>query len=94
MVKYIKGSSIKQFQPEANLKLQFRDLLWLGGSYRYQDGYAGMLGLNVSNTFNVSYSYDRSDKNNILSPFNNGTHEVVFGFLLGNKYSEACPRCY
>ncbi len=94
MVKYIKGSSIREFQPEANLKLQFRDLLWMGGSYRYQDGYAGMLGLNVSNTFNVSYSYDRSNARNILSRFNNGTHEVVFGFLLGNKYSEACPRCY
>lgn len=94
MLKYIKGSSIRQFQPEFNLKLQYMDLLWLGGSYRYQDGYAGMLGLNVSNTFNVSYSYDRSDKRNILSPYNNGTHEVVFGFLLGNKYSEACPRCY
>lgn len=94
MVKYIKGSSIREFQPEANLKLQFRDLLWIGGSYRYQDGYAGMLGMNVSNTFNVSYSYDRSNGRNILSPFNNGTHEVVFGFLLGNKYSEACPRCY
>ena len=94
MVKYIKGSSLKQFQPEANVKFQYRDLLWVGGSYRYEDGYAGMLGLNVSNTFNVGYSYDRSDKNNILSRFNNGTHEVVFGFLLGNKYSEACPRCY
>jgi type IX secretion system PorP/SprF family membrane protein len=94
MVKYIKGSSIREFQPEVNVKFQYRDLLWAGGSYRYQDGYAGMLGLNVSNTFNVGYSYDRSDKNNILSPFNNGTHEVVFGFLLGNKYSEACPRCY
>ena len=94
MVKYIKGSSIRQFQPELNIKLQYQDLLWLGGSYRYQDGYAGMLGLSVSNTFNVSYSYDRSDKRNILSPYNNGTHEVVFGFLLGNKYSEACPRCY
>ncbi len=94
MVKYIKGSSLKQFQPEANLKLQYRDLLWLGGSYRYQDGYAGMLGLNVSNTFNVSYSYDRSTKKNILSDFNEGTHEVVFGFLIGNKYSQKCPRCY
>ncbi len=94
MIKYIKGSSIRQFQPEANLKLQFRDLLWVGGSYRYQDGFAGMLGLNVSNTFNVSYSYDKSSAKNILSEFNSGTHEVVFGFLIGNKYSEACPRCY
>jgi type IX secretion system PorP/SprF family membrane protein len=94
MVKYIKGSSISEFQPEANVKFQYRDLLWIGASYRYQDGYAGMLGLNVSNTFNVSYSYDRQSAKNILSRFNNGTHEVVFGFIMGNKWSEACPRCY
>jgi type IX secretion system PorP/SprF family membrane protein len=94
MVKYIKGSSKNQFQPEANIKLQYRDLLWVGGSYRYQDGYAGMLGLNVSNTFNVSYSYDKMNANHLLSSFHNGTHELVLGFLLGNKYSGKCPRCY
>ena len=94
MVKYIKGSSIKEFQPELNAKIQYRDLLWLGGSYRYQDSYAGMIGLNVRNTFNVSYSYDKQNANNILSSFNKGTHEVVFGFMIGNKYSEKCPRCY
>lgn len=94
MVKYIKGSSFREFQPEANLKLQYRDQLWLGGSYRYQDGYAGMLGLNVSNTFNISYAYDKSNNNNILRDFNSGTHELVFGFLIGNRYSQACPRCY
>jgi len=94
MVKYIKGSSFREFQPEANLKLQYRDQLWLGGSYRYQDGFSGMLGLNISNTFNVSYAYEKSANNNILRDFNSGTHEIVFGFLLGNKYSQACPRCY
>ncbi|MFN8290755.1 MAG: type IX secretion system membrane protein PorP/SprF [Chitinophagaceae bacterium] len=94
MLKYIKNSSIRQFQPEANVKVQYRDLLWIGGSYRYQDGYAGMLGLNVSNTFNVSYSYDRTNKRSILTPYNHGTHEVVFGFIMGNKYSQKCPRCY
>lgn len=94
MVKYIKGSSLKEFQPEANLKLQYRDLFWVGGSYRYQDGYAGMIGMNVKNSFNVSYSYDRTNNNIQLNAFNRGTHEIVLGFLLGNKYSEACPRCY
>lgn len=94
MVKYIKGSSFNEFQPEANIKLQYRDQLWLGGSYRYQDGFAGMLGMNVSNTFNISYAYDKSNNNNILRDFNSGTHEIVFGFLIGNKYSQACPRCY
>ncbi len=94
MVKYIKGSSLKEFQPEANIKLQYRDLFWVGGSYRYQDGYAGMIGMNVKNSFNVSYAYDRTSNNIQLNAFNRGTHEIVIGFLLGNKYSEKCPRCY
>lgn len=94
MVKYIQNSSINQVQPEANVKFQYRDLLWVGASYRHEDGYAGMLGLNVSNTFNVSYAYDRSNTTTKLNDFNKGTHEIVLGFLLNNKYSEKCPRCY
>ena len=92
MVKYINGSSKNSFQPEANVKFQYRDLLWVGGSYRYQDGYAAMLGLNVNNTFNIGYAYDYSTTN--LNSVSRGTHELMIGFLLGNKYSEKCPRCW
>ena len=92
MVKYINGSSKNNIQPELNLKLQYRDLLWVGGSYRYEDGYAGMLGFNVSNTFNVGYAYDFTTTN--LNTVSRGTHELMIGFLLGNKYSEKCPRCW
>ena len=92
MVKYINGSSKNNVQPEANLKLQYRDLFWVGGSYRYQDGYAGMIGLNVGNTFNVGYAYDFTTTN--LNTVSRGTHELMIGFLLGNKYSEASPRCW
>src|SRR5215204_436835 len=91
MVKYIGASSKSDFQPEANVKLQYRDLLWVGGSYRYQDGYAAMLGFNVSNTFNMGYSYDFTTTN--LNTVSRGTHELMIGFLLGNKFSEKCPRC-
>jgi len=92
MVKYIHGSSKNDFQPEVNVKFQYRDLLWLGGSYRYQDGYAAMLGLNVNNTFNIGYAYDYTTTN--LNSVSRGTHELMIGFLLGNKYSEKCPRCW
>ena len=92
MVKYINGSSKNNIQPEVNLKMQYRDLFWVGGSYRYEDGYAAMLGLNVGNTFNVGYAYDFTTTN--LNTVSRGTHEVMVGFLLGNKYSEACPRCW
>lgn len=91
MLKYIRGSSKNDFQVETNLKLQYEDRLWIGASYRYQDGYAAMAGVNVSNTFNVGYAYDFTTTR--LNTVSKGTHEIVLGFLLGNKYSEACPRC-
>ena len=77
---------------ELNLKLQYQDLLWVGGSYRQFDGYAGMLGLNVGNTFNIGYSYDFTKTP--INTYSRGTHELMIGFLIGNKYSEKCPRCW
>jgi len=91
MVKYIRGSSNNDFQVEANLKLQYRDRLWIGGSYRHQDGFAAMAGINVGNTFNVGYAYDFTTTQ--LNTVSRGTHEIVLGFLIGNRYSEACPGC-
>lgn len=94
MIKYIKGSAKLDFQPEANLKLQYRDVLWLGGSYRYQDSYSGILGVHIGNAATISYAYDKGLKSNPLSSFNNGTHELIIGFSFGNQYSQACPRVY
>ena len=92
MVKYISNSSKSNFQPEANLKLQYRDLMWVGGSYRYENGYAAMVGLNISNTFNMGYAYDFTTTN--LNTVSRGTHELMIGFLIGNRYSQQCPRCW
>ncbi len=87
MVKYVSPSD-PQF--DVNLKLQYRDLFWIGGSYRLKDGYAGMIGLNVGNTFNVGYAYDFTTSP--LRTTSHGTHELVIGFLIGNKYGDTCPR--
>jgi type IX secretion system PorP/SprF family membrane protein len=92
MIKYIQGSSKTNFQPEANIKFQYRDELWVGGSYRYQNGYAAMAGFNVSNTFNVGYAYDFTTT--ALNTVSRGTHEILVGIIIGNKYSEKCPRCW
>ena len=92
MVKYINGSSEYNLQPEANLKLQYQDLFWVGGSYRYENGYAAMAGINVKNTFNIGYAYDFTTSG--LNTVSKGTHEFVIGFLINNKYSEQCPRCW
>ncbi|MGB5029070.1 MAG: PorP/SprF family type IX secretion system membrane protein, partial [Chitinophagaceae bacterium] len=86
MVKYVDPLPV---QVEGNLKLQYLDRLWIGGSYRHKDGYAGMMGLNVSNIFHVGYSYDYTTSR--LNNFSKGTHEILLGFVIGG-YPDNCPR--
>ena len=91
MFKYVNGSPTTP-QVDLNLKMQYRELLWVGGGYRYKDGYTAMLGFNVMNKFSMGYSYDFT--NTPVNTVSRGTHEMILGFIIGNKYSEACPRCW
>lgn len=76
-----------------NTKLQYTDLIWIGGSYRFSNlvgGYSAMLGLNIKN-INVSYAYEVANTSR-LRTYTGNTHEIMIGFLLGNKYGDSCPR--
>jgi type IX secretion system PorP/SprF family membrane protein len=75
---------------DVNAKFQYQDLLWAGASYRYQDGFAAMVGVNINHNINVGYSYDIQTSQ--LNTVSKGTHEILIGFLLGNKYGDWCPR--
>ena len=89
---------VQYWQPQLygahfNAKLLYTDLLWIGASYRYSNlvgGYSAMVGLNVSN-INVSYSYEVATTSR-LKTYTGNTHEIMIGFLLGNKYGDTCPR--
>ncbi|MEI7471279.1 MAG: type IX secretion system membrane protein PorP/SprF [Ferruginibacter sp.] len=88
MIKYVQPLPL---QAEVNVKFQYQDLVWAGASYRYKYGFAAMLGVNVLNSFNMSYSYDYSTTR--LNTISSGTHEIMLGFIIGNKYSaDTCPR--
>jgi type IX secretion system PorP/SprF family membrane protein len=87
MVKYVRPLDP---QIDVNIKFQYRDIFWVGGSYRLQNGYAAMLGLNVGNTFNLGYAYDFTKTT--LNTASRGTHEIIVGFLIGNRYGDTCPR--
>jgi len=75
---------------EANIKVQYRDLLWVGGSYRHMDGFASLLGIHISRSLNVGYAFDYTTSR--LNAFTKGTHEVLLGFMIGSRYEEKCPR--
>jgi type IX secretion system PorP/SprF family membrane protein len=86
---------VKQIKPvpatfDLNAKVAFRDKFWLGASYRKDDAFAGMLGLNIGSFLNMGYSYDFTTSN--LRTVSNGTHEIVIGIMLNNRYRISCPQ--
>ncbi|HET9058171.1 MAG TPA: type IX secretion system membrane protein PorP/SprF [Chitinophagaceae bacterium] len=77
---------------DANAKLQYLDRFWIGGNARLKEGFAALAGFNITSLFNVSYSYEVNNSRYLLQSQQRGSHEIVFGFLLGNKYGDTCPR--
>ncbi|NML23630.1 type IX secretion system membrane protein PorP/SprF [Pseudoflavitalea sp. G-6-1-2] len=87
MVKYIKPLPV---QADLNVKLQYHDLAWIGASYRTGEGFAAMLGMNISSSLNIGYAYDYTTTR--LNTVSKGTHEILIGFMIGNKYGSWCPK--
>ena len=86
---------LKVIQPlpvtyDINMKLSFQDKFWIGGSYRRDDSFGILAGLNISSFINIGYSYDITTS--ALNTVSNGTHEIVIGLLLNNRYKVTCPQ--
>lgn len=84
---------VKQVSPapvamDFNCKLRYKSLAWIGGSYRHNDSFIGMIGITAKKILEVSYSFDFTTSN--LAGFNNGTHEVIVGLNL--PYHEHNPK--
>ena len=87
MVKYANPSPVTV---DFSAKVMFRDAFWLGGGYRQGDSFAAFVGFNVSSLINVGYSYDFTTS--ALGAVSKGTHEIILGLLLNNRYKVTCPQ--
>ncbi|RDC57196.1 type IX secretion system membrane protein PorP/SprF [Pedobacter chinensis] len=74
---------------DANLKFAYQDKFWVGSSFRNNDSFSLLAGFNIASLVNLSYSYDVNTSG--LRSVNNGTHEIVLGILLNNRYQVSCP---
>ncbi|TKC10643.1 type IX secretion system membrane protein PorP/SprF [Pedobacter polaris] len=81
MIKYVSPTPLSV---DANLKLAFKDRIWIGGSYRHNDSFSAMAGLSVSKLINLTYSYDFTTSQ--LNKVSYGSHEIVLGLQLNNVY--------
>jgi type IX secretion system PorP/SprF family membrane protein len=85
----LKAVSPEPVSCDINAKLNFNDKFWIGGSYRTDDSFAALIGVNINSFINVSYSYDFTTS--ALNTVSSGSHEIVISLLLNNRYKVTCP---
>ncbi|MGV3640296.1 MAG: type IX secretion system membrane protein PorP/SprF [Adhaeribacter sp.] len=74
---------------DINLKAMLYDRVYVGGTYRKEDALSAIAGMNVSSTLALGYAYDATTSE--LSPFSQGSHEVVLNIKLFNRSKSICP---
>lgn len=75
---------------DINLKAIYDDRVFLGGSYRTQDAFTVLAGLNISPTISFGYAYDATTSK--LNQFSQGSHEAVLNLKLMNSKKAICPN--
>jgi len=70
-------------QFEAGAIVQFKDLFWIGGNYRQNYGYAGLVGLKAKSNLAIGYAYEIPA--NKVSGINASTHEIQISISMGKK---------
>lgn len=88
-------SFLVKFSPDSpltfdlNARLNIKELLWIGASFRNQDAFSGLVGVHLNDMFSFGYGYDFTTSR--LNTLSNGSHEVVLSARLFKK-SKAITR--
>ncbi len=61
----------------------YKEQIWLGGAYRHNDAFSGMIGYMYQDYLLISYSYDFTTTN--LKKYSSGTHELMLGLRFSKK---------
>ena len=68
---------------DLNLRVKYRNLIWVGASYRNTQTVVAMAGVNINNFINLGYSFDLGLAD--VNDFSSGIHEIGLGFMLFNE---------
>ena len=77
MFRYVRNVPLS-FQ--INAMVGFKEKFWVGGMYRFGDSFGMMAQFQATDKMKIGYSYDFTTSD--LGAFNNGTHEIMFGYDL------------
>jgi type IX secretion system PorP/SprF family membrane protein len=92
---FIQPSALAKFnaplpiQPEFTLRMLYKNLFWLGGSYRMNDAASALLGVTIKDKLTIGYSYDITTSQ--IKKYNRGSHEIAicYQFIKPKKKLDA-----
>jgi type IX secretion system PorP/SprF family membrane protein len=67
------------YQLEYSLRTIYKDMIWIGATYRTNVAMCGLLGCTINKQVTLGYSYDYTL--NKLSNYNSGSHEIVLSYI-------------
>lgn len=90
LIKAVNGAPV---QADVTANFLIHDKFTIGGAYRWDAAWSGLVGFQVTDGLFIGYSYDSDTK--ALRNYNNGSHEIFLRFELFNKYRRVnSPRFF
>lgn len=78
---------------DVNLNALFFDRFELGGSYRYEDSFSGIVGFQVTDFVRIGYAYDHITSD--INAYTDASHEIILTFdILFKKRVLRSPRFF
>ena len=77
------------FAFDINCKAKYKEMVWLGVSYRKEDAIVFLAGFTVKGMIDIGYSYDYGISE--LSKLSSGSHEVMLGLKLAPQAQLRSP---
>lgn len=90
LLKAVEGAPL---QADITGNFLIHDKFTIGGAYRWDAAWSGLIGYQITDGLFIGYSYDSDIK--ALRNYNNGSHEIFMRFELFNKYRRVnSPRFF
>ncbi len=84
LLNYISGAPLNG---NVSANFLFNDSFTVGAAYRFDNAVSGLAGFQISNSLFLGYAYDYNT--NGLGGYNNGSHEAIIKFYLGQGSSRS-----
>ncbi|MCP1997410.1 type IX secretion system membrane protein PorP/SprF [Flavobacterium sp. HSC-61S13] len=90
LVKAVSGAPL---QADITANFMFIDKFVIGGAYRWDAAFSGLVGFQVTDGLFIGYSYDAETTK--LANYNSGSHEIFLRFELFNRFNRiTTPRFF